>query len=74
MEFVNPLKKDDNPETGVDGRSKIDSYKRANVSKRAMNKKLWVNTDKRCPICGHNKTLETNTYEKCAKCKYVIKR
>ena len=28
----------------------------------------------KCPKCKHNKLLESMTLQKCAKCKYVIKR
>lgn len=42
-------------------------------SKRAQKGKLWINKDIVCPKCGNKKTFETETQEKCTKCKHIIK-
>ena len=42
-------------------------------SQRAKRNKLMVVSGE-CPKCHHKKLLESMNLEKCAKCKYVIKR
>lgn len=64
------------------GRTKISSNKRDNsFSKRAAQGDLVVETDKRCPYCGHHKSLVNQApnspvwgRRRCSKCKRTIKK